>query len=165
MIKHLYSKLDERELSVRLKIDVLICVLLLVVAVTVAVITCTMVTDDNAVILEIINIILSAVCLCVIAYFILNRIVPNSAKREYIEKLLRTKPCTVRGKVVGDGKKITAMKRMELIEVCILNEEDEELVLYWDSKIDKPDLVGHIVDFYVINNKIVGYGDVDEAGV
>ncbi len=164
MIKYLYSEVDTRELSLKLKRDVFICVILLIVAVTVGIFTCTFVTDDNAMLLKIINIVLSSVCLCITVYFILNRIVPISAKRTYIEKLLHTDPSTVCGKVTDGGKKITAMKRMEFIETCVLNEDGKELILYWDSAIAKPDFVGHTVNFYVVNNKIVGYGDEDEAG-
>lgn len=163
MKKYLYSESDERKISVKIKKDVFICLGLVVAAIAVGIITCNLVTDDNATMLKIINIIMSSVCLCTTAYFILNRIIPGSAKRDYVERMLYSKSNAIRGKVIGDGKKITAMKRIDLIELRILNAEGKELVLYWDAEIDKPDFVGHIIEFYVVNNKIIGYGDADET--
>lgn len=153
MIKYLYSEADERMLSKSLKADIIICVFLLITAVVVGVFTCHMVNDDNATILKVINIIESSMCLCTTAYFALNRIIPKSAKRTYIEKILDSSPIIVRGKVIGDGKKITVLKRITLIELCIINEEGKESVLYWDSDIVEPDFIGHIIEFYVVNNK------------
>lgn len=163
MIKYLYSAADDKRLSDGLKLDIVICVVMMVVALTVGITTCNFVTDDNATLLKIINIVVSSVCLCTAVYFILNGIVPKTARRNYIEKMLFSTPISMRGKVIGEGKKITATKQIELIELRILDEEEKEFVLYWDLKKDKPDFIGHVVEFCVVNNRIMGYGDADEA--
>lgn len=163
MIKYLYSNADERKLSNGLKLDIILCVVMIVVAVTVGITTCNLVNDNNATMLKIINIIVSSICLCTAVYFVLNGIIPKTARRNYIETMRCSTPSLICGKVIGDGKKITATKRIELIELRILDEEERESVLYWDLEKDKPNFVGHIVDFYVVNNRIIGYGDDNEA--
>lgn len=165
MIKYLYSRDDLKTLSHSLRIDMLICVMLIIVAITVGVITCFFVTDENASLFKVIDIILSSLCVCITAYFILNRIRPKRARKQYIERMLNSASKSIRCKVIEIGKKITIEKHINLLEFIVINADDKELVLYWDLEDAMQNFVGHIVKFCIVNNKIIGYGDADETTI
>lgn len=159
MTKYLYSRDDVKKLVDELKSDGIRCAVLLAVAVAVAVTTCGVVTDENAMLLKTVNVLVSSVCLCTVVYFILNRILPKRARKNYVEKMQRSTKKTVRCKVMETGKKITAIKYIDLLELVVLSEEGKTQVLYWDLANGEQHFVGHIVEFYVVNNKIIGYGE------
>lgn len=163
MRTYLFSQADVKRLSSELKSDRLLCAGLMTLAVVFGVITCRLVTDENAMLLKTANILVSSLCLCVVVYRVLNRIIPRKARKNHIEKMLRSSPKALRCKVMKEGKKITAIRYVALTELLVLNEEGKELVLYWDAASGKQNFVGHIVEFYVVNNKIVGYGGANEA--
>lgn len=159
----LYSRADVQKLSSELKKDSLLCASLLSLAALFGIITCRLVTDENAMLLKAVNILVSSLCLCFAVYRVLNRILPRKARKKYIKKMLNAPEKTVRCKVMKEGKRITAIKYVDLTELLVLNEDGKELVLYWDSASGEQKFVGHIVEFSVVNNKIVGYGGANEA--
>ena len=70
-------------------------------------------------------------------------------------------PCKkVRCRVIDNGKDITAVKHITLSEIRLTDENGKERILYWDKQIALPEFASHFVEFEVVNNKIVGYGDV-----
>ena len=159
MMKMLYKNEDVQNLKKRMLIYTVVCIALVVIAIGVGVATCFVVNDDNAKMLKIIDIVLTAVCGCVALYFLFNEVIPTRARKNYIEKMLNSTSKTVRGRVLGKGKKITTVKYVNLSEIRLNDEEGKELILYWDEDNGKQDFEGHIVEFKVVNNKIVGYGD------
>lgn len=165
MIKNLYSRDNVKMLSHSLRIDMLICVVLIIVAITVGVITCFFVTDENASLFKVIDIIVSSLCICVAVYFILNRIRPKRARKQYIERMLNSTSKSIRCKVIEIGKKITIEKYINLLELLVVNADGKELILYWDLENAMQNFVGHIVRFCIVNNKIIGYGDADETTI
>lgn len=160
MTKRLYSKEDVEKLSSLMWKYAALCIALVVIAVNVSVIFCFFVTDDNANMLKNINIILCSVFGCVALYFLFNGVTPVRAKKNYVEKMLNS-PCKkVRGRVIDNGKDITAVKHITLSEIRLTDENGKERILYWDKQIALPEFASHFVELEVVNNKIVGYGDV-----
>lgn len=159
MIKELYTEGDVKNLSTRVWQYAAVCIGLLVIALGVGIVTCFFVTDENANMLQTIDILLTSICGCVALYFLLNEIMPKRAKKAYVEKMRNSTAKTVRGRVVNIGKKVTVIKYVSTYEVQLLDEEGKELVLYLDAEKQTQDFKGHIVEFKVVNNKIVGYGD------
>lgn len=159
MMKQLYTTDDVRELSSGIRKFAALCVALVVIAVGAGVASCFFITDANANMLKIINIVFSSACGCTALYFLLNSVIPAHAKKNYAEKMLNSTSKTVRGRVTDKGKRITTVKYKDLAELRLNDEEGKETVLYWDMEKGEPDFVGHIVEFRVVNNKIVGYGD------
>ena len=49
--------------------------------------------------------------------------------------------------------------RRQICEDLMKSEEGKDWILYLDAEKQTKDLKGHIVEFKVVNNKIVGYGD------
>lgn len=159
MMNMLYKKEDLSSLKKRTWLFAAISISAVVIAVVVGVITCFMITDDNANTLKIIDMILSSVCVCVALYFLFNEIIPTRARKNYVEKMLNSTAKTVRGRVAGKGKKITTVKYINLSELRLTDANGKEVVLYWDNDSGEQNFEGHIVEFKVVNNKIVGYGD------
>lgn len=155
----LYTKEDVVGLKSRMWKFAAICISAVVGAIAIGVVICFLVNDDNAKWLEILNIILTAVCGCVSLYFLFNYVLPIRARKNYIEKMLNSTSKLVRGRVLGKGKKRTAVKHVNLFELRLADEEGKEIILYWDSDIAEKDFNGHIVEFKVVNNKIIGYGN------
>ncbi|MGN0813417.1 MAG: hypothetical protein ACI4MQ_07915 [Candidatus Coproplasma sp.] len=155
----LYSKEDVKSLKKRMWQFVAICIALVVIAVVVGVVTCFFVNDNNAALLKIINMVLSSVCACVALYFLVNNVAPIRARKNYVEKMVNSPHKTIRGRVTGKGKKITSVKHLNLSEIYLNDESGKEILLYWDEDIGEQNLEGHVVEFKVVNNKIVGYGD------
>lgn len=159
MINMLYSIDDVKTLKSRMWIYGVVCIALVAVAVAVGVVTCFLVNDDNAKWLKIIDIVLTSLCGCVALYLLFNYVTPIRARKNYIEKMLNSTSKTVRGRVTGKGKKITTVKYINLSELRLNDEEGKELILYWDEDVGEQNFEGHVVEFKVVNNKIVGYGD------
>ena len=159
MMKMLYSKDDVQSLKKRMWIYAVVCITVVVIAVGVGVVTCFLVNDSNAKWLKIIDIVFTSLCGCVALYLLFNYVTPIRARKNYIEKMLGSKSKTVRGRVTGKGKKITTVKYINLFEIRLNDEEGKELILYWDEDCGEQNLEGHIFEFKVVNNKIVGYGD------
>lgn len=159
MIKQLYAKDDVQNLGSRMWKFAAICIALVVLAVGVGVATCFLITDDNVSMLKTIDILLSCVCGCVALYFLFNGVIPVRARKNYVEKMLNSTARTVRGRVIGKGKKITTVKYINLSELRLNDENGKEVILYWDNDAGEQNFEGHIVEFKVVNNKIVGYGD------
>lgn len=159
MMNMLYSNEDVANLKKRMWIYTAVCIALVAVAVAVGVATCFLVNDNNAKWLKIIDIVLTSLCGCVALYFLFNGVIPVRARKNYIEKMLNSTTKTVRGRVLGKGKKITTVKYINLSELRLNDEEGKEIILYWDEDIGEQNLEGHVVEFKVVNNKIVGYGD------
>ena len=155
----LYTKEDVKRLKKRMWKYAAICIAVVAVAVAVGVVTCFLVNDGNAKWLKIIDIVLTALCGCVALYLLFNYVTPIRARKNYIEKMLNSTSKTVRGRVTGKGKKITTVKYINLFEIRLNDEEGKELILYWDEDCGEQNLEGHIFEFKVVNNKIVGYGD------
>lgn len=159
MMKMLYTKEDAANLKKRMWIYAAVCIAVVVIAVGVGVVTCFLVNDDNAKLLKFIDIVLTAVCGCVALYFLFNYVTPLRARKNYVEKMVNSTPKTVRGRVLGKGKKITTVKYINLSELRLSDENGKEIMLYWDEEKGEQNFEGHIVEFKVVNNKIVGYGD------
>ena len=159
MMKMLYSKDDVQSLKKRMWIYAVVCITVVVIAVGVGVVTCFLVNDDNAKWLKIIDIVFTSLCGCVALYLLFNYVTPIRARKNYIEKMLGSKSKTVRGRVTGKGKKITTVKYINLSELRLNDEEGKEVILYWDEDCGEQNFEGHVVEFKVVNNKIVGYGD------
>lgn len=159
MMNMLYSKEDVISLKKRMWLSVAISITAVVIAVGVGVVTCFLVNDNNATWLKIIDIVLTSVCCCVALYFLFNYVIPNRARKNYVENMVNSTPNTVRGRVTGMGKKITTIKYIELSELHLCDEYGKEIILYWDSDVGEQNFEGHIVEFKVVNNKIVGFGD------
>ena len=159
MINMLYTKEDIQSLKKRMWIYAVVCITVVVIAVAVGVVTCFLVNDSNAKWLKIIDIVLTALCGCVALYFLFNYVTPTRARKNYIEKMLNSTTKTVRGRVTGKGKKITTVKYINLSELRLNDEEGKEVILYWDEDCNEQNFEGHVVEFKVVNNKIVGYGD------
>ena len=159
MMKMLYSKDDVQSLKKRMWIYAVVCITVVVIAVGVGVVTCFLVNDDNAKWLKIIDIVFTSLCGCVALYLLFNYVTPIRARKNYIEKMLGSKSKTVRGRVTGKGKKITTVKYINLSELRLNDEEGKEVILYWDEDCNEQNFEGHVVEFKVVNNKIVGYGD------
>lgn len=159
MINMLYTKDDVKTLKSRMWRYAAICIAVVVIAVAVGVITCILVNDSNAKWLKIIDIVLTSLCGCVALYLLFNYVTPIRARKNYIEKMLNSTTKTVRGRVTGKGKKITTVKYINLSELRLNDEEGKEIILYWDEDCGEQNFEGHVVEFKVVNNKIVGYGD------
>lgn len=159
MMNELYTQEDVKNLSARIWKCAAICIGVIVIALGVGITTCFFVTDENAKLLQTINIVLSSLCACVALYFLLNEIMPKRAKKAYVEKMLNSTAKMVRGRVADVGKKVTVVKYVSTYEVRLLDEEGKDWILYLDAEKQTKDLKGHIVEFKVVNNKIVGYGD------
>lgn len=159
MMNMLYTKEDVQSLKKRMWIYAAVCIAVVVIAVGVGVATCFLVNDNNAKLLKIIDIVLTAVCGCVALFFLFNYVIPLRARKNYIEKMLGSTTKTVRGRVTGKGKKVTTVKYINLSELRLNDEEGKEIILYWDEDNGDKNFAGHIVEFKVVNNKIVGYGD------
>lgn len=159
MMNMLYSNEDVKNLKKRMWIYAAVCIALVVIAVGVGVVTCFLVNDDNAKWLKIIDIVLTAVCGCVALYFLFNYVIPVRARKKYMEMMLGSTAKTVRGRVTGKGKRITTVKYINLSELRLSDENGKEIMLYWDEENGEQNFEGHIVEFKVVNNKIVGYGD------
>ena len=159
MMNMLYSNEDIQSLKKRMWIYGVVCIAVVAVAVAVGVVTCFLVNDNNTRWLKIIDIVLTSLCGCVALYFLFNHVKPLRARKNYIEKMLGSKSKTVRGRVTGKGKKITTVKYINLSELRLNDEEGKEIILYWDEDIGEQNFEGHVVEFKVVNNKIVGYGD------
>ena len=159
MMKMLYTKDDVNSLKKRMWIYAAVCIAVVLIAVGVGAATCFLVNDNNAKWLKIIDIVLSSLCGCVALYFLLNYVIPIRARKNYVEKMVNSTPKTVRGRVLGEGKKRTTLKYINLRELHLSDEEGKEILLYWDEDFSGHNFEGHIVEFKVVNNKIVGYGD------
>ena len=155
----LYTKEDVANLKKRMWKYAAICIAVVTVAVAVGVVTCFLVNDSNAKWLKIIDIVLTSLCGCVALYLLFNHVTPIRARKNYIEKMLNSTAKTVRGRVTGKGKKITTVKYINLSELRLNDEEGKEVILYWDEDCNEQNFEGHVVEFKVVNNKIVGYGD------
>ena len=159
MKKTLYTDEDVRRLRKRIGKYAALCIALVGTAVAVGVTTCFFVTDANAKTLKTVNIVFSAACGCVALYFLFNYLLPARARKNYTEQMLRSTVKTVRGRVAGKGRKITLVKHLSHSELRLYDEAGKEIVLYWDDANGETAFEGHIVEFQVVNNKIVGYGD------
>lgn len=159
MMNELYMQEDVQQLSARIWKYAAVCIGLIVVALGVGITTCFFITDDNANVLQTINIVLSSLCGCTALYFLLNEIMPKRARKAYVEKMLNSTAKTVRGRVAKIGRKVTVVKYVSTYEVQLLDETGKDRILYLDAETQTPDFTGHIVEFKVVNNKIVGYGD------
>lgn len=160
MMKQLYTGDDVKDLGAKIRKFVGVDIGLIFFALGVGIATCFFVSDSNAQLLETVDIVLSSVCGCAALYFLLNTILPARAKRNYISHLLSSDTRTVRGRVSGEGKRITIVKHIRSSEIRLTDEEGREHILYWDLDNGTPDFEGHIVEFQAVNNKIVGYGEV-----
>ena len=159
MMNMLYTKDDVKTFKSRMWIYAVVCITVVVIAVGVGVVTCFLVNDSNAKWLKIIDIVLTSLCGCVALYLLFNYVTPIRARKNYIEKMLNSTSKTVRGRVTGKGKKITTVKYINLSELRLNDEEGKEVILYWDEDCGEQNFEGHVVEFKVVNNKIVGYGD------
>lgn len=161
MMKELYSSNDIKHLRIRMWKFASVCIALAIIIIGVGVATCFLITDDNASMFKIIDIVLGSVCGCVALYLLLNGVIPIRARKNYIEKMLNSPAKIVRGRVTDNGKKknITVVKYMNISELRIIDEEGKEFLLYFDNDTENCDLEGHIFEFKVVNNKIIGYGN------
>lgn len=159
MMKELYTSDDAKCLTARMWKFAAICISLAAVVLGVGIATCFFVNDDNATWLKVLDIVLGSVCGCVALYLLFNGVIPARARRNYINKMLASPSKTVRGKVTGKGKKITVVKHMDFSELHLIDENGKQIILYSDNDTDGYDYEGHVVEFKVVNNKIVGYGD------
>ena len=75
--------------------------------------------------------------------------------------MCRASSKTVCGRVFDKGKKITLLKYLKFAEFRFTDEEGNERILYWDTDNDEPNFENRIVEFQIVNNKIVGYGDAE----
>lgn len=160
-MKELYTKEQVQKLTLNIRKLAALCIALVVVAIAEGITTCFFVNESNAVLLKIINIVVSSVCLCVALYFLLNGILPVRARKNFISRLLNSPTIKLKGRVIGRGKSMTNVKYIELTELHISDENGKEHILYWDLENGDPDFEGHIIVFDVVNNKIVRYGEAE----
>ena len=161
MIKQVYTSDDVKKLNAVIRKFLIIDIALIALALGVGIATCLLVNGDNARVFETIDITLSSVCGCVALYYIFNYIAPVRARKNYIVRVLNSPAKTVRGRVAGKGKRITALKYMIFCELTLFDEEGNERLLYWDIANGEPEFEGHIVELKAVNNKIVAYGDAE----
>lgn len=159
MVKELYSEEDVRELSSGMWKNAALSISLVVAAVAIGVVSCFFVTDANANILKYVNIALSSVCGCVALYVLLNGVAPKKARKNYISKVLDSESELLRGVVTGKGKTRIAAKYIKFCELFLTDEEGNERTIYWDMEIGEPEFEGAAVEFSIVKNKIIGYGD------
>lgn len=155
----LYTEKDLKKLGAQLKKYAIICAVPAAVAVVVGVVVCFFVTEANAAALKTFNIIFSCVGFCAALYVLFNYVLPVKAKKDFVFRMVNSNAKKARGKFVGKGRKITVEKHLTFFEIVIQDASGKEQVLYFDSEIPMPAFEGHVVEFSVVNNKIVGYGD------
>lgn len=159
MIKDLYSAEDAKKLGNSIRKYAIIIAALLLCAAAVGVATCFSVNDGNASLFKIVNIIVTSLCFCAALYFFFNEIQPMAARKNFIEKMVNSPGRKFRCRVTRRGKTLTSARHIKLTELQVYDENGKEQILYWDMENGEPDFQGHIVEFKLVGNKIVGYGD------
>lgn len=161
MMKQLYQTQDVQKYNNLLKKYCAIAILLILLAGLTGIIICFFVDDDNANVLKWINIVWSSLCLCTAIYVFLNEIQPLRARKNFAARILCSNGKRLRGRVSDCGRTITSERYITLQEICLIDENGKEHVLFWDLEKGKADFKDHIVEFYVVNNKIAGFGEAE----
>lgn len=157
MITELYKTEDIEMLKSRVRKYALLCTLVIAVAVFVSVAMCFLVTEENAMALKIVNILVCCAGGCVSLYLILNCILPPYHREKYISRIMSGSRRSICATVTGTGRSITVSKDILCCEINLALTEDSETVLLCDAELDLPDMIGKEVEFIIVQNKIVGY--------
>lgn len=156
----LYSQKDLHNIGKRLQKYVIICLSLVFIALAVGVTVCFFANETNLDGLKLFNIVFSSVCCCIALYLLLNKILPICAKKIFVSQVLSATTKTIRGKVSVSEKKITLSKYLSFFEVRLVDASGRENLLYFDSSVAMPSFDERLVALEIVNNKIVGYGEV-----
>lgn len=156
-MRELYSK--ERLLRLRsaIKRSVLVAVCVFLFFFIICTTVCFFTDRTNATLLKIFNIVISGVGGCVVIYWVLNRILPLIARRDYMESLLFSAGRTVSGTVEDTGIVSTVSRYIYARELRLINDEGNAFLLYWDNEIPFPDLNDKRVELRIVHNRIVAY--------
>lgn len=160
MNKKLYTAEESHALGKIIRRGILGMIGLVVLSIGVGVICLVFANLENKNWMILLNVILSSLCGCFALYLLFETVLPAHYKREYNDEMRNSKGRIVRGLVIKDGKCKTLNRYITFKELWIRDVSGEEKVLYWDISFDDASLLGHVVQFRVVNGKIV---EVEEA--
>ncbi len=153
----LFSDTAAEAVKKKRKKYILISLVTVLIVLIASITLCFFVDDDNAVLFEIIDIVLCSAGFCTALFFIFNVIVPLGDRQKHLYRMLDGDKRIVSGEVSECGGAITLSKNVSAYEITLRTDDNAENLLYWDTEYALPDIVGKRIDFQVVQNIVYGY--------
>lgn len=153
----LYSYCELEHLIQKKKIYVVISVGVFIVALAVSIVLCFFISDSNATLLQVINIVLCSLGGCTSMFLYFNNILPLKNRQAYVRQIISGNKKSIGCVVIAIGGLITVSKNISAYEITVKTDDEAELLLYWDKEKEIPDIIGKNVSFEIVQNTVFGY--------
>lgn len=155
MIKELYDRETLIGLLLARRKYIILSIVIFLGCIAASVVICFFVNDENASLLEAVNILLCLSGGWIALFWLFNKILPLDSRIRYLRLLMFSERERVCGKAEQTGRIITISKNIRAHEIILGGEEPT--VVYYEACMPLPESFGKETAFFVVQNKVVAY--------